>query len=168
MIIFLLIILGIIPIILLSVAIFGISPPARNISPISIKDENNYNNRYVKREYLLTETELKFYKQLKKITDELNLTICPQVTLYEILRNKKFKDFNKIQSKSIDFVITEQNLKIKLCIELDDISHYKNKRIKRDMFINKLFEDLNIKLLRIPVQNYYNLEELKNKIKESL
>ena len=33
---------------------------------------------------------LKVYKQLKKITDELGLTICPQVTLYEILRNKKW------------------------------------------------------------------------------
>ena len=39
---------------------------------------------------------------------------------------------------------------------------------KRDEFLNKLFNDLEIKLLRIPVQNYYNLEELKKKIEESL
>ena len=61
---------------------------------------------------------------------------------------------------------------------------------KRDMFVNgygfneymeklltqdkvmetlpKLFKDLEIKLLRIPVQNYYNIEELENKIKENL
>lgn len=138
------------------------------IPPTSLNNEINYKNKYTKREYLLTETELKFYKQLKKITDELNLIICPQVTLYEILRNKEYKDFNKIQSKSIDFVITEPNLKIKLCIELDDFSHCKNKRIQRDIFINKLFNDLNIKLLRIPVNNFYNLDDLKCKIKESL
>ena len=155
-------------IVLVLILIFKNVKLKRNISPILQKDENNYKNQYVKRDYLLTETELKFYKQLKKITDDLELVICPQVTLYEILRNKNYKDFNKIQSKSIDFVITEQNLKIKLCIELDDQSHYKTKRVQRDMFINKLFEDLNIKLLRIPVQNYYNLEELKNKIQESL
>lgn len=139
-----------------------------SLPPTLPEEEINYNTKYMKKEYLLTETELKFYKQLKKITDELGLTICPQVTLYEILRNKNFKDFNKIQSKSIDFVITEQNLKIKLCIELDDQSHYKTKRMQRDIFINKLFEDLNIKLLRIPVKNFYNLDELKCKIKESL
>lgn len=120
------------------------------------------------KDYLLTQTELKFYKLLKQITDELNLVICPQVTLYQIVNNKNYKDFNRIQSKSIDFVITEPNLKIKLCIELDDYTHQKKKRIKRDQFINKLFENLNIKLIRIRVQKFYDLEELKNKIKESL
>lgn len=139
-----------------------------NTSPILQKEEINYNNKYVKKEYLLTQTELKFYKILKKITDEMNLIICPQVTLYEIVRNKDYKDFNKIQSKSIDFVITDSNLKIKMCIELDDSTHYKTKRIKRDEFINKLFADLNIKLIRIPVNNFYNLEELKSKIQESV
>lgn len=141
----------------------------KKIENIDSNLENiNYNEKYIKKDYLLTKTELKFYKSLKQITDELNLVICPQVTLYQIVQNKSFKDFNKIQSKSIDFVIAEPNLKIKLCIELDDYTHQKSKRIKRDEFINKLFTDLNIKLIRIQVQNFYNLEELKNKIKESL
>ena len=133
-----------------------------------VNENINYNEKYAKKEYLLTQTELKFYKLLKQITDELNLIICPQVTLYEIVNIKDYKGFNKIQSKSIDFVIAEPNLKIKLCIELDDYTHKRSKRIKRDEFINKLFNDLGIKLIRIPVQNYYNLEELKTKIKESL
>ena len=124
--------------------------------------------KYVKKDYLLTQTELKFYRLLKQITDELNLVVCPQVALYQVVQNKNFKDFNKIQNKSIDFVIAEPNLKIKLCIELDDYTHKREKRIKRDEFLNKLFNDLEIKLLRIPVQNYYNLEELKKKIEESL
>lgn len=143
----------------------------KNNSPIpqeEIKTDINYKNKYIKKDYLLTQTELKFYKLLKQITDELNLIICPQVPLYEIVKNIDYKDFNKIQSKSIDFVITETNLKIKFCIELDDYSHKQEKRIKRDEFVNKLFEDLNIKLIRIPVQNFYNLDELKSKIKESL
>ena len=133
-----------------------------------VNENINYNEKYTKKEYLLTQTELKFYKLLKQITDELNLVICPQVTLYQIVQNKNYKDFNKIQNKSIDFVITEPNLKVKLCIELDDYTHKKDKRVKRDEFINKLFNDLEIKLIRIPVQNYYNLEELKRKIEESL
>lgn len=117
---------------------------------------------------MLCRNELKFYRILKQITDKLGYTLFCQVSLYEIVKNKNFKDFNKIKSKSIDFVITQENCKILLCIELDDNSHQKNKRIERDNFINKLFEDLEIKLLRIPVQNFYNMEELENKIKESL
>ncbi len=70
--------------------------------------------------------------------------------------------FNKIKSKSIDFVIATHNLKPILCIELDDYTHNYKKRIERDVFINDLFNDINIKLLRIKVQRYYNLEEIKN------
>lgn len=137
----------------------------------TIENENNitdYSKIYEKNEYLLTSTELKFYKLLKGITDKLELSLFTQVSLYGIVKNKNFKDFNKIKSKSIDYVITEKNCKIKLCIELDDKTHNKQKRIERDEFINKLFNDLDIKLLRIPVESYYNIEKLEQKIKESL
>ena len=136
-------------------------------------NENNEKEKiniglYEKKEYLMTKNELKFYKLLKKITDKLNLTIFAQVSLYQVIKNKEFKDFNKIRSKSIDFVITENNGKIKLCIELDDNSHNKNNRIERDTFINEIFKQTNINLLRIPVQEFYNIETLENKIKEQL
>lgn len=135
------------------------------------KNENvieNYNEKYEKSDYLLTRNELKFYRILKQITDKLGYSLFCQVALYEIVKNKNYKDFNKIRSKSIDFVITQENCKILLCIELDDTTHEQRKRIERDNFINKLFKDLNIKLLRIPMQNFYNMEELENKIKELL
>ncbi len=124
--------------------------------------EINYNNYYEKKEYLLTKNELYFYKTLKQATDELNLNLFVQVSLYAIIKNKNYKDFNKIKSKSIDFVITEKNCKIKLCIELDDTTHKETKRIERDEFLSKLFKDLNIKLIRIKVNNYYSIEQLKN------
>ena len=138
---------------------------------IDNKTENNnnsYKEKYKKIEYLLTKSELKFYRILKQITDKLGYSLFCQVSLYEIIKSKNYKDFNKIKSKSIDFVITQENCKILLCIELDDKSHEKQKRIQRDNFINKLFQDLEIKLLRVPVQNFYNIEELEQKIKESL
>ena len=130
--------------------------------------QNNINKIYEKKEYLLTPNELKFYKLLKTITDKMNLTLFTQVSLYEIIKCNEYKEFNRIKSKSIDFVITEKNCKIKLCIELDDNTHKQQKRIKRDNFINKLFEQTETKLLRIEVQNFYNLEELEKKIKENL
>ena len=138
-----------------------------NIFNIKEIEEKN-NNKYIAKEYLLTTTELKFYKILKQITDELNLVICPQVAMYGILNSENYKSFNKISRKTIDFVIAEQNLKIKLCIELDDYTHNRQRRIQRDIFVNEIFKTTNVKILRIPVQNFYNKEELKNKIKESL
>lgn len=123
---------------------------------------------YEKKTYLLTQNELKFYKLLKSITDKNNLNLFSQVALYEIIKSKNIKYFNKIKSKTIDFVITDVNCKIKLCIELDDPTHIKENRQKRDKFVDNLFKELNIKLIRIPVQSYYKLNELENKIKESL
>ena len=133
-----------------------------------IINQSNQTNTYTKKEYLLTQNELKFYKLLKQITDKLDLTLFCQVAMYEIINCKDYKDFNKIKSKSIDFVITEKNCKIKMCIELDDNTHKKDKRIERDNFVNKLFKETGIKLIRIPVQNYYNIEELEQKIKDSI
>lgn len=129
---------------------------------------SNYNEKYEKVDYLLTKNELKFYRILRQVTNKLDYSLFCQVSLYEIVKSKNYKDFNKIKSKCIDFVITQENCKILLCIELDDTSHEKTKRIKRDDFVNQLFKDLDIKLLRIPVQNFYNMEELENKIKENL
>jgi len=130
------------------------------------KRENiNYKQVFRKKEYLLTPAELKFYKLLKTITDKLGYNLFTQVSLYEIVQTQNNLYFNSIKSKSIDFVITQENCKILLCIELDDISHTREDRIKRDNFINELFEELNIKLLRVPVQSFYNLEELEKEIK---
>lgn len=116
----------------------------------------------------MTSDELKFYKLLKPIVNRNELNLFTQVALYEIVKAKDIKDFNKIKSKSIDFVITDLNCKIKICIELDDASHLKDSRQKRDIFIETLFNDLGIKLLRIPVQSYYDLTTLEAKIKELL
>lgn len=132
-----------------------------------IDSNTEQNKSYEKKEYLLTQNELKFYKIIKKITDKLELNLFCQVALYEIIKTKNYKEFNKIKSKSIDFVITEQNCKIKLCIELDDSTHNNAKRIERDNFINKIFEETGTKIIRIKVQNFYNIEELEKTIKDS-
>lgn len=123
---------------------------------------------FYKKEYLLTQTELKIYKLLKQITDKMNLTLFCQVPMYELVNCNNFKDFAKIKSKSIDFVITEKNCKIKLCIELDDYTHSKNKRIERDNFVNKVFDKIGTKLVRIKVQNYYSIEELEEIIRDNI
>lgn len=127
-----------------------------------LKTKQYYNNNsYAKKEYLITNTELIFYMKLKQAADELKLLVCPQVSLYEIITCNNKADFNKISRKTIDFVITNQALKILCCIELDDSTHNLPERIERDNFINNLFKQTNIKLIRIPVKQNYNIEEIK-------
>lgn len=126
---------------------------------------------YTKKDFIMTQTELIFYRELKKVTDKLELSIFPQVNLERIINVKDNNkvDRNRIKSRSIDYtIVNNKNCKIICCIELDDYTHNYKNRIERDNFINELFNTVGIKLHRIKVNNTYNLEELENKIKENL
>lgn len=125
-------------------------------------------SKFITNKYVMTKTELKFYKELKKITDSLELTIFPQVDLERII-NVKDNDKSlrgRIKSRSIDFTIVE-NIKCKIicCIELDDYTHNRENIKKIDEFKNKIFEKVKIPLYRIKVNNYYDLNEIENLIK---
>ena len=151
-----------------------------NIRKESITQNNkqleDYKAYYIPRRYVITLNELKFYNILLEIAKELDLILFAQVSLYNILETKenlpykiKQKYFYKICSKTIDFVLVDKtNCKIKLCIELDDNTHNRPDRIERDKFINKLFKDLEINLLRYPVYNVYYKETLKKKILDNI
>lgn len=118
---------------------------------------------------------MKFYSVLLEIAKELDYIVFSQVSLYNIISLKENLDysthtkyFNKIASKSIDFVLVDKKCRIKLCIELDDYTHKKKNRVERDIFINELFKELEIDLLRYPVYNVYYKETLKRKIQETI
>ena len=143
---------------------------------IYIKHKENVNKIDIKvQEYelnknIFTDTEKFFYNVLKDITNKMDLTIMSKVRLADIVhtKNNDYKYFNKIKSKHIDFVLIDKDCNIKLLIELDDNSHLKPERQKRDIFVNNIFKDKNIKLLRIQAKYIYNETELEKKIKESL
>lgn len=138
---------------------------------IPIKNIINYSKNYIAKRYIISLNELIFYKVLLEIAKELNLILLCQVSLYSIIQSKNKNDiyFNKIKSKSIDFVLVRQeDCKINICIELDDKTHNYKKRIERDKFINKLFNDLNIPLLRIKSRASYNKYEIKKMILQTI
>ena len=126
---------------------------------------------YRKKSYITTQNELNMYRKLLNICKKYNLILLTQVALYEIIEvnlpkdNKDYiKYFNKIKSKTIDFVIVDEDTtRIRLCIELDDYTHNYKNRIIRDEFINNLFKDLDISILRITSKQ--DIEELEKYIK---
>lgn len=111
---------------------------------ISFSDYNFY-----RRKYLFTKNEFYFYKQIQKISKEKNLIPLAKVRLADFVevtsKSDYMKYFAKIRSKHIDFLLLDkETLKIVVAIELDDNSHSNEK----DNFKNKLFEQINIPLLR--------------------
>ena len=141
--------------------------------------EGNKNNliknedlsKYVTNNYVMTPTELKFYRELKKVTDKLDLSIFPQVNMERIINvyNNNSRDRNRIKSRSIDFtIVNNKNCRIVCCIELDDYTHNRAKVIKADEFKNRVFEKVKIPLHRIKVNSYYNITELEHLIVQDL
>lgn len=121
---------------------------------------------FKKQDYVMEYAELKFYKELKKITDEREWVIFPQVTLYSIVSVNDKKRFNQLfpqlKGKSIDFVICDEknSCKILMCIELEGSTRGKAFKEKNDKFKDELFEEVGIKFVRAKRRNTYNKEEL--------
>lgn len=111
---------------------------------ISVDDYKSY-----KKKYLFTKNEFYFYKQLQKIAESKNLLPLAKVRLADFVevnnKSEYMKYFAKIRCKHIDFLLLDkETLKIVVAIELDDNSHSNEK----DEFKNKLFEQINIPLIR--------------------
>ena len=134
---------------------------------------NYCEEKYNAKRYIISLNELNFFKELKKLIDVMDLNLLTQVSLYSLIetKNKKYnyEEFNKIKSKSIDFVIADKkSCRARVCIELDDTTHKLNNRIKRDNFLDELFKSVGIKLLRIKVSDNYekDIENIKQTIIE--
>ena len=154
----------IIVIILIAVSVILNENPSKETEDKKIDYSNYETNNYV-----MTQTELKFYRELKKVTDELELIIFPQINLERIINVKDNNkvDRNRIKSRSIDFtIVNNKNCKIVCCIELDDYTHNRENVKKLDNFKNELFKQVNIPLYRVKVSNIYNLEEIREKFKK--
>ena len=126
---------------------------------------------YFARERLVTKTELRFFRSLRKAVQG-EWEIFAMVRIADLLRVKKGTKnkriwINKILAKHVDFVLCDRNsLKPLLCIELDDSSHERPDRIERDKFVDEAFDAANLPLIRIPVSENYPPAELRNVIRE--
>lgn len=124
---------------------------------------------YKKKQYLLSIAEKNFYEVLKTAIQDTDYYICPKVRLADIIyvgkTDKRQSYFNKIQSKHIDFLLcTADTLSPVIAIELDDNSHFRNDRIKRDAFVDKVLKAAGLKIIRFNVKHSYVVNEIKEKI----
>jgi very-short-patch-repair endonuclease len=124
---------------------------------------------YVRKNWFLTKAETEFFKILEQAIAN-RYYIFPQVRIIDLLLVKgagknRYKYRNKIDRKSVDFVIVgKNNLNPLLAIELDDSSHNYSGRMDRDNFVEKIFKDAGLPLLRVDFRKSYNVPELSSLI----
>ncbi len=128
-------------------------------------DHSEDYKHYVKKNYLMSKAEHEFFKTLQETVKD-KYYIVPQVQLSKIVEvnhyeHFKRKYFNKIDRKSVDFVLfSKEYLTPYMVIELDDSSHMLPTREERDDFVGSVLGRVGIKLIRIPVSKNYNIENI--------
>lgn len=128
--------------------------PEPQPAPEQPKTENvygpDYTNSYQAR-LLLTKNEYREFHKLRKYAEARNLYICPKVRLLDIIEPRRGEGYwslmGKVQSKHVDFVITDQDLHIKAVVELDDSSHDRPERVERDMFVDQILTSVGYKII---------------------
>lgn len=135
----------------------------------------NYAQPYERMTSILTPSEQQFYKVLFSVL-EGRAIIMSKVRIADLLKVQKsirkkyfWSYFSKISQKHMDFVLIDPQTFSTLCvIELDDKSHSKFDRMKRDKFINQIMAQTGIPLLRFSVRRRYDRGEIFEKIENCL
>jgi len=119
----------------------------------------------------LSQHEYKFYEALKPLADNYGYTIMSKVRIADIVevqkgfnRSQYYSYFAKIQSKHVDFLLCDkQSVTPLLVVEIDDKSHNRAGRVKRDHFVDNLFKTVNL-----PIIHTNNIQTLENQVNEKM
>ena len=136
------------------------------------KSENTQSQQkypYQLRKPFLSPAELVFYTALKSVVPS-GVAILAKIRLADIVKvdrsiapysSEANIYFNKITRKHVDFLLCQADaLNPMVAIELDDSSHQKPDRVRRDELVDNIFEAANFPLVRVQVQSSYDIGDI--------
>jgi hypothetical protein len=129
---------------------------------------------YHLRDDFLSPAEISFYHILRTVVGE-GAAICPKVSLGDLFYAKT-GDYgenrswmNRIDRKHVDFIVCDpQTMRPILGVELDNASHQRAERRKRDRLVDRVFSAAGLPLARVPAQAQYNTSELKAYLRQTM
>lgn len=111
----------------------------------NIPDNKKTKNIEYSKRKLLSQSEISFYRKIKKIEALGNFIVLPQINLASIIT--KVGKYRNELFRNIDFGIFDSNFDVLLLIELNDKTHKQYKRHKRDLKVQEICKNCNIKLI---------------------
>lgn len=124
---------------------------------------------YKRKDFIMSRAEHDFFDILIEIVGD-KYYVFPQIHLATILDHKIVGQnwrgaFRHIDEKSVDYIICDKvYIKPLLAIELDDRSHERKDRIKRDIEVERILNEAKFPFLRFENHGSFNKEEIKNLI----
>jgi len=150
------------------VAVFVITFLKKEFSNLKSLPQERERFPYKRKDFLLNTPEREFFESLQPIIPA-GYIVFPQVLLSKIIkvsssRKESFAYWNKINRKTVDFVVFEkQYLKPVIAIEYDGKTHNRKDRQTRDRFVNRALEVVGIEILHIKHQEGIYFQELERK-----
>lgn len=128
---------------------------------------------YKHKEFLMTETETRFYHVLKELLgDSYELFVQIHVGSITTPYAKKWRWKKALffgDKFSIDYLVCDKHeLRPILAIELDDWSHTLPKRRKRDKFIDRILHEAKLPLLRFRQDESKDIEFVQLRLQQHL
>jgi hypothetical protein len=118
-------------------------------------------SKYKLKQGLMSRAEINFYKAFCEYKKDSNLVFA-KVRLADIFAPEAtgksyLASFNKISAKHVDFLVCDKDTFAPLyAIELDDKSHRSAKSMNRDEFVNNVFSQTELKLIRVQARKDYS------------
>lgn len=127
---------------------------------------------YERKRSFLSPAELAYFRILRMVFADRYL-IFAQVTVLDLcdVVDRSFNQgaVNRIDRKHVDFVLCHpRTLKPMVAIELDDSSHDRPYRRRRDAFLDEVFRVMGMKLVRQRVRLTYSVSEVTQRVEEAL
>ncbi len=136
------------------------------------KGKNKQSYNYSSRANLTSKTETLFYHALCEAVGGRYI-VFSKVRIADVLTPKKGiynrahwqRAFNLIAQKHFDFVLCDpEDLSFKYVIELDDKSHDRKDRQRRDAFVGEACTSAALPLIRFRAASNYSAKEIKKKL----
>lgn len=115
---------------------------------------------------ILTAGELRFYQTLRSVVPE-GYILCLKPRIADIVQVKGWRGWRnkylyQITSKHVDFALLDANTLMPVAaIELDDRSHDRRDRQKRDQLVARVLNKAGIGLVRVKATREYNASHLR-------
>lgn len=122
---------------------------------------------YIKKNCLMTNTELKYYSALKTILNGTPYILQPQVPLSAIIERVETHQFQSELNRVVDFVVFTPEYCPILIIEINDSSHLKKHRKERDEKVKFILKSAKLPLMTVWTKDRFELRVLAKELKNN-
>lgn len=142
------------------------------VENINVTENNNVpvdNEKYLYevKKSLITQKEISYYDAIKKVMPE-GYNIFPQINLATFIERTDDARFHNELFRNVDFLITDNDYKPCIIIEINDQSHLTNERKKRDEKVGKICEEAGIPIIKLWTSYGINSDYISKKITDTL